>query len=562
MLLPRKKLLALLVATFAMPIAPTVFAHGTIIDPPSRHKVCYDKHGHWNGTLTGACRAALEANGTGAFDNWNGYTGFAVSPHGVEQAKKGIPNGKLCSGTTPYDAFNQPRSDWETKTIEPDANGIVQMKYVHTAMHSPSFIEFYISKKNVDVTKKKLGWDDVELIHTFNIQSGDLSPTHTINVPIPEGRTGKSIIFTRWQRIDPAGEGFYACSDVNITARSGAETPDPDDQPGGEDDAVQGQWFESGKFIQSEKVAVGDKVRFRIMGGAKGNELIDIKFLITENNLKGNKWIANLAKKINTNYSNDVLIGQMTDSGVVEFNGKTPRKNSVYLNSKTNGFAISIIKAANEGDNGSEQDGTIIVDGASIMGVQTLNQFDQNGTPNLKLTVKSAKQTRLNVKLMGPLGMAAYGGAAMQAGQEYNIDIEGIDGNTNNVAGKYQLFINANDIEKIVDMTFTMNNKQALSNVGNIQSTGAVTSEKFQVDVMQGKKIIEQATLMLPKDKLGHYDWPKFLADAINQQMFNVRVKTKDAVTGEMTGAPTYSQAANRFMVPNSQYTVTYKNIK
>ncbi|CAM3589326.1 hypothetical protein BS639_13585 [Rouxiella silvae] len=79
---------------------------------------------------------------------------------------------------------------------------------------------------------------------------------------------------------------------------------------------------------------------------------------------------------------------------------------------------------------------------------------------------------------------------------------------------------------------------------------------------MHGKKIIEQATLILPKNKLGHYGWPKFLADAVNQQMFNVRVKTKNAATGEMTGEPTNSQYANRFMVANSQYTVTYKNIK
>lgn len=28
--------------------------------------------------------------------------------------------------------------------------------------------------------------------------------------------TGKHVIYIRWQRIDPVGEGFYSCSDVNI----------------------------------------------------------------------------------------------------------------------------------------------------------------------------------------------------------------------------------------------------------------------------------------------------------------------------------------------------------
>ncbi|MEM1153068.1 MAG: lytic polysaccharide monooxygenase, partial [Pseudomonadota bacterium] len=82
---------------------------------------------------------------------------------------------------------------------------------------------------------------------------------YRMDITIPSGRSGDAILFVRWQRVDPVGEGFYNCSDITITA--GEVTPpevDPDPVP---------QLFRGDLFVPAglEPPAQGDVVSYDII---------------------------------------------------------------------------------------------------------------------------------------------------------------------------------------------------------------------------------------------------------------------------------------------------------
>lgn len=349
MRLPQKKILALIISSLGFAALPeAALGHGALESPKARQYECYTQGNHWNpGAMKdAACKAAL-LNSSGeqkAFDNWNGYTGFAVPPHGLEQAKQAVPNGMLCTGSNPgYSGFAAARPDWKKTELKPDSNGNVTMRYRYTAKHAPSFTEFYINKKGIDSTSKPLGWDDVELLKRFDIQAGDQSEYHDIQVEIPADRIGNAIIFTRWQRIDAAGEGFYGCSDVNIQARDGTiiDPPEPPEPP----EPPVDDWINKGTFITNAyNPTTGEEVRFRLMGGTRGDNIIDVKIKITDSNILNSKWVIDLAKELNRDYSNLVQIGQQDSNKNITFNEGQPRNNHVYVSDNSHGYAIEVVK--------------------------------------------------------------------------------------------------------------------------------------------------------------------------------------------------------------------------
>ena len=82
------------------------------------------------------------------------------------------------------------------------------------APHNPSYWEIYVSKADYNPTQQALKWDDLELVQEI----GDVQPVngyYAFDVDLKE-HIGRRVVYTRWQRDDAAGEGFYNCSDVNI----------------------------------------------------------------------------------------------------------------------------------------------------------------------------------------------------------------------------------------------------------------------------------------------------------------------------------------------------------
>ena len=109
--------------------------------------------------------------------------------------------------------------DWYRTVVAPE-NGQIQLDYVLTQDHLPSFFEFYLSKPTYQ-GDRPLTWDDLELVEKVTDPAQYHLPDggYRLPVAIPQGRVGDAVIYTRWQRMDGAGEGFYACSDVTIATR-------------------------------------------------------------------------------------------------------------------------------------------------------------------------------------------------------------------------------------------------------------------------------------------------------------------------------------------------------
>lgn len=93
-------------------------------------------------------------------------------------------------------------------------------EFCPTASHDPSYFEVYITRPDFNPITSELSWADLSLLTTTE---GILSPiydreycsssmTYKIPVNIPV-RNGPFILFFRWQRRDPVGEGFYQCVD-------------------------------------------------------------------------------------------------------------------------------------------------------------------------------------------------------------------------------------------------------------------------------------------------------------------------------------------------------------
>jgi chitin-binding protein len=201
----------------------TIQAHGAPASPVSRALKCYTDGGfYWptdgSGVPNAACRQAFLQSGTLPFTDWPANSVNVADFNNPAAVRAAIPDGLLCSagqmGRAGQDAVSP---DWHRTPIAPE-NGQIQLDYNLTKDHVPSFFEFYLSKPGYS-GDRPLAWDDLELVQTISDPTGYYLPNggYRLPVAIPQGREGDAVIYTRWQRMDGAGEGFYACSDVRIT---------------------------------------------------------------------------------------------------------------------------------------------------------------------------------------------------------------------------------------------------------------------------------------------------------------------------------------------------------
>ncbi|GAB4214485.1 MAG: hypothetical protein OHK0022_53070 [Roseiflexaceae bacterium] len=204
----------LMVAAFKAPFA---LAHGSMQNPISRYYACYLEGPESPDSV--ACREAITAGGTQALYDWNEVNIRTANG----QHRQLIPDGKLCSaGRDKYAAFDQPRSDWAT-TIMP-SGGQYTFLYSAYVPHNQGYFEFYVTRDGFDPATQTLKWSDLEATPFLR---ADFPPLidgyYVMNGQLPQGKSGRHIIYTIWQRLD-SPEAFYACSDVWFGS---AATPTP-----------------------------------------------------------------------------------------------------------------------------------------------------------------------------------------------------------------------------------------------------------------------------------------------------------------------------------------------
>ena len=214
-------------------------AHGWVANPPARQHICASQGGNWwpedgSGIPNAACRAAYQTNNTSLlYTQSNEYSANTLDYNNQAAVKQAVPNKLLCSaGRERYSGMSIAHRKWQKTRVK---GGKFTLRFAATAPHNPSFWKIYISKPKFNPNKQKLKWRNLKLINEFpNLAVKAGTPDYyemVIDLPTNRSNGAKAILFTRWQRIDQGGEGFYNCSDIVFSDKASlVDLPEPTDE--------------------------------------------------------------------------------------------------------------------------------------------------------------------------------------------------------------------------------------------------------------------------------------------------------------------------------------------
>ncbi|WP_089717124.1 lytic polysaccharide monooxygenase [Candidatus Entotheonella palauensis] len=284
-------------------------AHGSMEIPISRVYNCY-LEGPEN-PRSAACRAAVRAGGTQALYDWNGVNRLPDGRH-----RETVPDGQLCSaGKASHRGLDLARDDWPTTLIAPDRSGNFEFVYRATAPHSTDYFEFYVTRDGYNPSRP-LRWRDLESSPFCRVSNVRLeNGRYRVNCPLPQGKTGKHVIYHIWQR-DDSPEAFYACIDVVFRGDTG---PDPTTD-----------WRELGQVRAREDLPVDSTVTFRLFN-RRGRDVESHRITLQDRMNRARLWPYHLARVVNDE-SDFVNIGVLADDGTIT-PVRSARANRVYVRS-------------------------------------------------------------------------------------------------------------------------------------------------------------------------------------------------------------------------------------
>ena len=186
-------------------------AHGSLASPPSRIFI------GWQGDIenpsSSAIAAAIQVGGTQPFYDWNEVVNFHPGTAEYQSAidyTLTIPDGRIASANIDkYAGLDLVRDDWPTSDIE---SGPFTLKWYASTPHNPNVFRAYLTTPDWDPSQP-LSWGQLEELPTGAVAL--VEDTYEIPTVLPP-RTGRHAVVVIWQRLDPAGEGFYAVSDVDF----------------------------------------------------------------------------------------------------------------------------------------------------------------------------------------------------------------------------------------------------------------------------------------------------------------------------------------------------------
>ena len=284
-----------------------VQAHGWSEYPEARQQTCFKEGGVWSGNPPGAgCAQAKAISSSYPFVQRNEFSINITDYNNMQTVRNAIPDGTLCYANDPQKKGMGAASVGWTRTKM--KAGTFEYVFNATAPHNPSFWQFYLTKPNADLSKT-LAWGDLELIQ----EEGNIpvvAGKYRMDVTIPTDRVGNAILFVRWQRIDPVGEGFYNCSDIEITNDDVTQPPvDPNPEPS-EPYLVAGSSFIPAS-VSLDSATIGDSVHYKVFN-KNAEEHSSFSLAITAENQ--NDWDRLLASQVNgwyeANHQGNVFIGR------------------------------------------------------------------------------------------------------------------------------------------------------------------------------------------------------------------------------------------------------------
>ena len=326
--------LSLVLTSVLAGMSNQVTAHGYMFSPMARQAFCELQQGYWwpedgSNIPNAACRAAYLSSGHFQFVQLHEFAVNTRDFTNLVEVKANIPNGTLCAGgDNKKRGMNLPSPHWQRSEVVPNANGDINIKFLATTPHNPSFWQFFLSNPSYDGNTMPLTWSDVTLVQSHDnidfIKDADGKRFYEMNVNIPADRVGDAILYSRWQRDDVVGEGFYNCSDINIVR----DTVEPD------------TWFDAGFYLkQGQTPTVGESVNLRLFD-ATGQELINQQLVITDVNQ--GSWASDFAQALNLNHSHLLNIGVKDAQDNINFDSTNLLSNITYVTDKDHTFVLTI----------------------------------------------------------------------------------------------------------------------------------------------------------------------------------------------------------------------------
>jgi chitin-binding protein len=314
-------------------LSQTVMAHGFMEFPKARQAICQAQEGYWwpddgSNIPNLACRAAFLESGYVQFIQEHEFSVNTPNYHDQAAVENNIPDGTLCAaGSYEKRGINLPSEHWQRTKVSPNEENRLAIRFRATTPHNPSFWKFYISKSSFDPNVDTLRWQDLELVTEVGnvdfVKDLDGNRFYEMKVDIPQDRIGDAILYTRWQRNDVAGEGFYNCSDITIKRDSAPIT-----------------WTSAGYFIkQGQEAKATDTVWARIFDET-GKEIVSKSIKITEQNAAS--WQPLLANTLNLDYANTVKVGVRQASGNIVFDGLNLLSNEVFVGNANFTYNLTI----------------------------------------------------------------------------------------------------------------------------------------------------------------------------------------------------------------------------
>ena len=296
-----------LLTACTMLISLQASSHGYVEYPKARQQICKDDGGYWwpadgSAIPNAACRAAFQQSGGYMLTQHHEFSANVADYRNMAAVQSTVSNGSLCAaGDGNKAGIDIPSASWQRTVVDLSQSQTLRLRFRATTPHNPSYWQVYLSKAGFNAAAEVLTWQHLQLIHQQTDVLADAG-YYTLDIPMPTDRTGPALLYTRWQRVDAAGEGFYNCSDIELVNDS-SEPPTP-------------VWFDKGAFVNLQTPAeVGGHAQLRLFD-ASGQELINERWPINSSNIVNNQWATELAVQINTLFANILQIGILSGDNI------------------------------------------------------------------------------------------------------------------------------------------------------------------------------------------------------------------------------------------------------
>lgn len=198
------------------------YAHGNIIDMPSRNFGCWQRWGssHMSPdmrTQDPMCYQAWQANPN---TMWNWMSLYRNGMGGNFQSA--VPNGKLCSINGAEGGLGNSLDaigNWQAKNI----GRSFTLTLHDQASHGADYVRVYVTRSGFNPTTQAMGWGDLEQVASVGRTPASqwtraTTPTGGVQLKInaTASHSGRAVIFTIWQA-SHMDQAYFFCSDVNIS---------------------------------------------------------------------------------------------------------------------------------------------------------------------------------------------------------------------------------------------------------------------------------------------------------------------------------------------------------